>query len=78
MSTEPKLYVVKWGDAWTSFNHYRDDADHSPMVMVDVGWVAEENDETIVLCTSRCLQNDNQRNLSVIPWCNVISMEELT
>jgi len=73
-----KLYTVKWGDAWSSFNHYHEGNDYSPMVMEDVGWVVEENDETIVLCTSRCLDNDNKRNLCIIPWCNVISMEELT
>ncbi len=77
MNKELKLYIVKWGDAWASLNHYREDGDHSPMVMEDVGWVLEETDETIVLCTSRCLDNDNKRNLSVIPWVNVISMEEL-
>lgn len=77
MKKEPKLYTVKWGDAWGGHLYYKSDEDHSPMVMEDVGWVMEENDETIVLSRSRCLDDGQHRQLSVIPWVNVISMEEL-
>jgi hypothetical protein len=44
------------------------------MVMKDVGWFIEENDETIVLCRS-ISESGQQRNLSVIPLVNIIRID---
>jgi len=71
-----KLYVIKWGDAWGTTNHYDEQGDLSPMIMTDVGWVCEENAETIVLCRSRS-ETGRCRDLVIIPWYNIIDMEEL-
>jgi len=73
---ERKLYVITWGDAWAKLGEYHSEGDHTPMKLEDVGWVVEENEETICICTSRS-EVGNERNLTVIPWYNVISMEEL-
>ena len=73
---EGKLYIVTWGDAWARSGYYQEGSDYMPMIMKDVGWVCEENDETIVLCRS-ISETDQQRELSIIPWYNIISMEEL-
>ncbi len=74
---DQKIMIVKWGDAWARHGYYDQSEDHAPTVMVDIGWLCEENDETIVLCRSMCEDDGQKRQLSVIPWCNVISVEEL-
>ena len=72
-----RLMVVKWKDAWSSsVTYYNEDNDFSPIVTVDVGFLMEENDETIVLCSQLCEENRN-RHIMVIPWEFIISMEEL-
>ena len=70
------IYIVKWGDAFANHGYYSSGRDYTPEVMYDIGWMIEENDETIVLARSRSDDGD-YRSLSVIPWVNVISMEEL-
>ncbi|KKN32971.1 hypothetical protein LCGC14_0808430 [marine sediment metagenome] len=73
---EGVLVVVTWGDAYERSGYYEAAADHSPLLIKDVGWVCEENDETIVLC--RSLTEVGQRKiLCVIPWCNIIKVEEI-
>ena len=72
-----KIYIVKWGDAWAAHGYYDSSNSYAPAVMHDIGWLVEENDETIVLCRSRYKDNDANRSLTVIPWVNVISIEEL-
>lgn len=72
-----KLYVVTWGDAYGgAMTYYEKDGDFTPMKMRNVGWVCEENDDTIVLCCSLS-ETGRQRDLVIIPWYNVISMEQL-
>lgn len=72
-----KLYLVEWKDAWSNGMLYYDkDNSHSPIVNLDVGFVMEENDETIVLC-SQINVDDLNRHTMVIPWEFIISMEEL-
>ena len=79
MSNEEKkpLYTVKWADAWASHDYYGEHSSYGPVIMEDVGWVVEENDETIVLGRSRS-PTGAYRQLSTIPWDMVVSMEELT
>ncbi len=71
------IWIVKWGDAWARHGYYDQTDEHSPVIMVDIGWFVEENDETIVLCRSICEDDGQRRALSVIPICNIISIEEL-
>ncbi len=73
---EPMLVVVTWGDAYEHSGYYESVSDHSPLIVKDVGWICEENDETIVLCRS-ISQSGQRRILSTIPWCNVIKIEEI-
>ena len=76
MKNPTRLVIVTWGDAWAKSGYYYPEQENTPMVMTDVGWVCEENDEMIVLCRSMS-ETDQQRELSLIPWCNVISVEEV-
>lgn len=72
------LVIVTWGDAYANLAYYEPDRDQdlTPMVIMDVGWVCEENDEVIVLCSSTS-ETGSMRNLSVIPQVNIISIEEV-
>lgn len=72
-----KLYIVTWIDAFATHGYYNKDNSYEPIVMKDVGWVVDENEESIVLSRSHCPVEDDWRQLSVIPWVNVVSMEEL-
>ena len=75
---EPTLCIVTWGDAWAMHGYYDPEGDNTPAVMQDVGWIAEENDETIVLYRSRAMEgSEGKRQVSVIPLCNVIKIEEV-
>jgi hypothetical protein len=71
------LVIVTWGDAYANLAYYEPNRgqDLTPMVIKDVGWICEENDECIVLCGS-VSETGSQRNLAVIPNVNVISIEE--
>ena len=71
-----KLYVVTWFDSWSSPRYYDDDDDHTPMIIRNVGWLCENNDETIVICQSYS-ETGNRRGLIVIPHINIVSIEEL-
>ena len=73
---EGVLVVVTWGDAWARADFYERGLDYTPMVVKNVGWVCEENDKTIVLYNS-INQSGFERGLTIIPWCNVIKIEEL-
>ena len=73
---EYKLYVVTWGAAYGGEVYYSPQGDHSPMVMTNVGWLCENNDETIVLCGSYS-ETGKRRDMVVIPHVNIISIEEL-
>ncbi len=72
-----KLYIVTWGDSWGGPRHYEEGMDTSPMIMMDVGWVMEQSDETITLAMCHSPDTGAYRNLAIIPWVNVIKMEEL-
>ncbi len=76
MKNPTRLVIVTWGDAWSRSEYYDKDNDFSPVVVVDVGWLCEENDETLVICKSYN-ENEDLRGLTIIPWCNVISAEEV-
>lgn len=73
---DDELVIVTWGDAYASLSYYEPnvDRDVTPMIIKDVGWVCEENDETIVLCQSLS-EKGSRRNLSVIPLVNIISID---
>lgn len=73
---EPKIMVVKWADAWSIGGYYKETNDHTPLLVTDIGFVCEENDDCIVLCMS-VDENDSRRHLVIIPWEYIISMEEL-
>ena len=74
---EYKLYVVTWGDAWsTAVRYYDEDDDYTPLVVTNVGWLCEDNDETIVLATSFA-ESGALRGVMVIPHADIISIEEL-
>ena len=73
-----KLYIVRWEDAWGNGSaYYKEGNDYTPVNMLDVGWVMEENNETIVLCSCHCPDDGEYRHVKVIPWKYVVSMEEL-
>ncbi len=73
---DDELLIVTWGDAYASLQYYEPgrERDPSPMVIKDVGWLCEENDETIVIC-SALSETGSRRNLSVIPIVNIIDIE---
>ena len=71
-----KLYVVEWIDAWATDAYYNETHDFTPIVMTDVGWLCENNDETIVLCQSYS-ETGRRRTLTTIPHINVVSIVEL-
>ena len=75
-SYDYKLYVVTWGDAYGGEMYYSAAGNHSPMVMTNVGWLCEDNDETIVLSQSFS-ETGRRRDLIIIPHVNIISIEEL-
>ena len=72
------LVIVTWGDAYANLSYYdtHGGQDTTPMISKDVGWICEENDDCIVLVSS-VSETGSQRNMSVIPNCNIISIEEL-
>ena len=73
---EPILVIVTWGDAYERGGYYDSGGDHTPLIVKDVGWICEENDETLVLC--RSLTEVGQRKIMcIIPWVNVIRIEEI-
>ena len=73
-----KLYVVTWGDAWGDGDMYYDErGSHTPIVMTDVGWLCENTEETIVLC-STFSEAGLRRGVTCIPHVNIIKIEELT
>ena len=75
--THPKIYLVRWDDAWSNGNgYYREDSDYTPMQMTEIGFVCEENDDTLVLA-SGWAEDESLRHISVIPWEYIISIEEL-
>ncbi len=71
MREEPKLALVRWIDAFANHNYYHEGTDYTPVVMEDVGWVVEEDDESIVLCRSRCLEEESYRGIASIPIVNI-------
>jgi len=75
---DDELLIVTWGDAYANLQYYEanPERDPSPMVIKDVGWLCEMNDETIVLASSTS-ETGSQRNLSVIPLVNVIKIEQV-
>ncbi len=75
---EEHLCIVTWGDAYANLAYYEgpDKHDCSPMIIKDVGWIAEENDECIVLVSSLS-ETGSRRNMSVIPLVNIIKIEEI-
>ena len=75
-SYDYKLYVVTWGDAWGGDIYYNPQGDNTPIKMTNVGWLCEDNDETVVLCQSFS-ETGRRRDLVVIPHVNIISIEEL-
>lgn len=75
-----KIYVVHWIDAWGggTGSYYREGNDYTGLDVYDVGFVVEENDDTLVLASSiESDKTDSGRNLSVIPWDYIVKMEEL-
>ncbi len=72
-----KLYVVSWNDAWNNgSSYYREGNDYTPMKMKDVGYMMEENDETLVIC-SQITEDDQARHIMTIPWEYITDIEEL-
>ena len=71
------LVIVTWGDAYANLAYYEgpEDRDTTPMLIKDLGWLCEDNGETVVLC-SAISETGSKRNLSVIPNVNIVSIEE--
>lgn len=77
MMEQPKTYLVRWNDAWRgSSGYYREDGDYTPMQIMDIGFVCEENEDTLVIASCYA-EDESKRHLSVIPWEYIISIEEL-
>lgn len=73
----PKIYLVRWDDAWSNGNgYYREHADYTPMQLWDIGFVCEENEDTLVLASCYS-EDDSKRSISIIPWEYIVSIEEL-
>ena len=72
-----KLYEVTWMDAWHSgVRYYHEGDDYAPLICKDVGYVVEENDETIVMASS-ISDDGSPRHINVLPWKFILHMEEL-
>lgn len=73
-----KIYVVHWRDAWRNQSYYGEENDYTALDVVDVGFLMEENDDTVVLASSIEMDKVHSgRHMSVIPWEYIVSMEEL-
>ena len=71
-----KSYLVEWFDAWGNGNYYKEGNDYTPVVICNIGFLCEENDETLVLSSS-ISEDDAQRSVFVVPWEYIIKVEEL-
>ena len=72
------IYEVTWFDAWGNGpGYYQKGDDYTPMTMRDIGYVVEENDETLVLCSGMCTDDNRYRHLHIIPWDYIVNIEEL-
>ena len=71
-----KIYLVEWFDAWSTGNYYKVANDYTPVVIKNIGFLCEENDDTLVLSSSIC-EDDSQRSVFVVPWEYIIKVEEL-
>ena len=75
-----KIYLVRWIDAWAggSSSYYRQGNDYTGLDVYDIGFVMEENDDTLVLCSSvESDAVDAGRSIACIPWEYIVSIEEL-
>lgn len=72
----PKIYLVRWDDAFGNQGYYHKNNDYTPMQITDIGFVCEENDDTLVLA-SCWAEDESLRHITVIPWEYIVSIEEL-
>lgn len=72
------LYEITWMDAWAAMSsYYKEGDEYGPLHCVDVGYLMEENEETVVIASSLS-EGGIARHVSVFPWEFVIKVEELT
>ncbi|MCH7779654.1 MAG: hypothetical protein IH848_02305 [Acidobacteria bacterium] len=72
------LYEITWIDAYAKTGAYYDEGDdYTPLQCIDVGYLMEENDETLVIAASLS-EGGIARHISVFPWEFIIKIEELT
>ncbi len=76
MSTS--IYVIEWYDAWSNGDsYYTSDTKCEPMLIVDVGFVCEENDEGVLLAASNCPDDKGLRHIKFIPHGMIKSISEV-
>ena len=72
-----KLLIITWDDAWSNAAGYYDTTyTYKPISCVEVGWLVEDNDEGMVLCTSMSEQV-GYRKETFIPHGMITKIEEL-
>lgn len=71
------IVIVRWGDAWSNNGrYYTEGDDFTPIEVRSVGYLMEQNDETLVVC-SDYFDSDEYRKVTSIPIVNIIEIIEL-
>ena len=78
MATDRPLILLTWRDAWCGQAAYDPDHAYTSLETQDIGWLVEENDDGVVMCSSRCASNNIYRSECFVPWGMIVRMEELT
>lgn len=75
---ENPIVIVKWSDAFfRQGSYYGNDKDYTPYILESVGYLMEQNEETVVLCSDYSPEDECYRHIASIPLVNVISITEL-
>jgi len=68
------IVLVRWGDAWANNGRYYDESDdYEPIEMRSLGFLMQQTDTVVVLCTDNA-DDGAYRKLSSIPVVNIIEI----
>ena len=70
------IYLVHWNDAWSTQSYYSKGNDYTSYKSCSIGFMVEENDDTIVISQTSG-EDKQERNLLIIPWEYIESIEQL-
>jgi len=71
------IVLVRWGDAWiNSCRYYVEGEDFEPVEMRTLGFLMEETDTALVVCSDNT-EGGSYRHLVSIPMVNIIEIIHL-